>query len=169
MLAYGESPDYLVPRSRATASTRRPAPSRAWPAPTTASPTTATATREPVPARTAAAWRTPRAITISADGRSLYATSYPVDANSTNGGVAAFAVDSATGKLTQLAGKDGRFTQDGSSLDGADTCTDIDSEGGSYRLALSPDQAFAYLPSAADGTTARSRSSRARRCRSAPP
>ena len=63
-----------------------------------------------------------------------------------------FAVDPASGKLTQHAGKEGCFTEDGSSLDGADTCSDINATGGSYRLALSPDQAFAYLPSAGGST-----------------
>ena len=76
------------------------------------------------------------------------AVRHELSRSTTDAGVTVFAVDPATGKLTQHAGKDGCFTQDGSSLDGADTCTDINSEGGSYKLALSPDQAFAYLPSA---------------------
>jgi 6-phosphogluconolactonase (cycloisomerase 2 family) len=84
------------------------------------------------------------AITISPDGRSLYL-------GNVGRGVMVVAVDPATGKLTQLAGKDGCLTYDGTSRDGADTCTDINGTGGSYRLALSPDQAFAYLPSDGDG------------------
>ena len=86
----------------------------------------------------------PEGITLSPDGRSVYLANY-------GKGVMVVAVDPATGKLTQLPGKNGCLTYDGTSRDGADTCTDINATSGSYRLALSPDQAFAYLPS--DGGT----------------
>ena len=39
-------------------------------------------------------------------------------------GIAVFRRDAATGKLTQLDGKDGCLSPDGMSEDGADTCTD---------------------------------------------
>jgi len=65
--------------------------------------------------------------------------------------VAFVTLDPATGRLAQPAGTGGCYTFDGSSADGAGTCADINASSGGFRLALSPDELFAYLPS--DGGT----------------
>jgi hypothetical protein len=87
-------------------------------------------------------------ITVSADGRSLYATGR-------SSGVQVLALDPATGKATQLPGVAGCLSDDGGSLDGPGTCTDLRVTGGTHALALSPDQAFGYFGSLdGDGSVA---------------
>ena len=81
----------------------------------------------------------PERITLTADGRFLYL------ANRSRG-VAAFALDPATGKPTQLPGNEGCLTPDGASDDGADTCANLRASSGSNQLALAPGEAFVYVP-----------------------
>ncbi len=88
-------------------------------------------------------------LTASSDARSLYMANRAT-------GVVVMSLDPATGKATELDGKDGCFTFDGSSADGPDTCTDIRATSGTHRLTLSPDQAFGYIGGDA-GLTAFSR------------
>lgn len=79
------------------------------------------------------------AMAMTDDGRFLYVGGYYT------AGVAAFERDPDTGKLTQLAGAAGCYTADGSSEEGAGTCTDVRFMGGVYGIEISPDQNTVYV------------------------
>ena len=59
-------------------------------------------------------------------------------------GIAAFSRNAATGKLTQLPGKAGCISPDGTDEDGGDTCTDGRVVDLAYAVTLSPDERFLY-------------------------
>jgi hypothetical protein len=76
---------------------------------------------------------------VSPDGRSFYTAEYgPV------GGISAFSRNPSTGALTQLPGLEGCFTTDGSSQDGANTCTVGRALGKNYDVTVSPDGGNVY-------------------------
>jgi hypothetical protein len=89
-------------------------------------------------------------LTLSADGRSLYATARDV-------GVQVLALDPGTGKATQLPGAAGCANPTGDSPEGPGTCTEVPAEGGTHQLALSSDQASGYFGSVGGSITVVSR------------
>ncbi len=78
---------------------------------------------------------------VSPDGRSFYTSSYTQLA----GGIGVFNRDPSTGVLTQVSGKAGCITGDGSSEQGADTCTAGRALSYSYDVASSPDGGNVYV------------------------
>jgi hypothetical protein len=80
---------------------------------------------------------------ISPDGRTLYISN---DDNTTAGGIAAFRLNPTTGVATQLAGKTGCITGDGSSGQGgaAGLCTNGRALGYGYGMSLIPDGTSVY-------------------------
>jgi DNA-binding beta-propeller fold protein YncE len=80
---------------------------------------------------------TVQGITVSPDGKHVYATSFMSDA------VAAFTRDSSTGALSQLAGLDGCISEDGSGGD----CTDGKGLDGATAVVVSPDGTNVYIAS----------------------
>jgi 6-phosphogluconolactonase (cycloisomerase 2 family) len=87
----------------------------------------------------------PESALVSPDGRFVYSGSYP--ANNSTPGLAAFSRDPSTGQLTQLPGKAGCYTPDGSSQAGAGTCTSVrglgDGDGSDF--AITSDGQWAYM------------------------
>ena len=61
---------------------------------------------------------------VSPDGRNVYVGSYPNSGAGLGAGFAIFKRNTKTGALTQLSGKPGCLTTDGSSNAGAGTCTE---------------------------------------------
>ncbi len=91
-------------------------------------------------------------ITISPDGRTVYTASYASVGGAGAQGIGVFA-RGADGGLTQLAGTDGCVSRDGTSDDGADTCTNAGTPvNGPTGVVVSPDGLNTYL--AADGSGA---------------
>jgi DNA-binding beta-propeller fold protein YncE len=82
---------------------------------------------------------------IAPDGLNIYV-------GESSAGFTIYRRDLATGKATQLPGADGCLSKDGSSEDGAGTCTDTRGGNSGYEAAISPDGLFAYLASYADST-----------------
>jgi 6-phosphogluconolactonase (cycloisomerase 2 family) len=84
--------------------------------------------------------------TVSPDGKFVYAGSYEIGGRSTPG-LAAFARDPATGRLTQLPGATGCYTQDGSSQAAPDACTKVEGlgSGDGRDFAISTDGRWAYM------------------------
>lgn len=82
---------------------------------------------------------------VSPDGANVYVGSY----GSTYGSFAVFSRNKSTGALTQLPGKAGCLTIDGSSNAGADTCTVarglFDSMGDGHDLVFTPNGRWAYM------------------------
>jgi DNA-binding beta-propeller fold protein YncE len=62
---------------------------------------------------------------VSPDGRNVYVGSYPNNGAGLGAGFAIFKRNTKTGALTQLSGKPGCLTTDGSSNAGAGTCTEV--------------------------------------------
>ena len=88
-------------------------------------------------------------IVISPDGRSAYLVGYGFHNTSGVPVLSVFRRDGSTGVLHQLAGKKGCFSRDGSSEDGAGTCTNarnLDS-GDAASLTISRDGRFVYVAS----------------------
>jgi hypothetical protein len=85
---------------------------------------------------------------ISADGRSLYISN---DDSSQAGGMGVFLLNPNTGVATQLAGKAGCVTGDGTSNGVAGKCADGRALGYGYGVSLSPDQRFVYQATDAAG------------------
>ncbi len=86
-------------------------------------------------------------MTLSADGRTLYATAR-------SDGVQVLRVDPATGALTQLPGKAGCLTSDGASSAGPATCTDVRGDAPTHLVTLSADRGFAYFGNRDNGLVA---------------
>ena len=84
---------------------------------------------------------------VSPDGANVYVGSY--QGNSLGEGFAIFKRNKSTGALTQLAGKAGCLTADGSSNAGAGTCTEgrgiFDSMGDGQDLVFTPNGRWAYM------------------------
>lgn len=84
---------------------------------------------------------------ISPDGRRLYVSELGLQPSS-EGGVAIFSVDPATGAITQLPGKAGCITADGMSNNVAGACaTGGPAIANAYTLGLSPDGSSLYVAS----------------------
>lgn len=84
-------------------------------------------------------------VTVSADGRFVYAASYK---SGHEAGLSVFARDPLTGALSQLAGTAGCLTADGASLAGAGTCAvarGFEEPGDGHDVAITPDGRFLYL------------------------
>jgi 6-phosphogluconolactonase (cycloisomerase 2 family) len=82
----------------------------------------------------------PLDIKVSADGKNVYV------AWNSYGGVSAFARDTTTGALTQLAGMAGCIAEPGAAPAG-DNCTDGRALGGAQAVAISPDGSNVYVAS----------------------
>jgi Big-like domain-containing protein/lactonase family protein with 7-bladed beta-propeller len=87
--------------------------------------------------------------TVSPDGANVYVGSYSNGGASLGPGFAVFSRDQATGALTQLSGKAGCLTSDGSSSAGAGTCTKvrglITDPGDGHDLVFTSDGRWAYI------------------------
>lgn len=88
---------------------------------------------------------------ISADGRTLYISN---DDSVDAGGMGVFLLNPTTGVATQLAGKAGCVTGDGSSGQGGvpGKCANGRAVGYGYGVSLSPDQRFVYQSTDASGS-----------------
>jgi hypothetical protein len=75
---------------------------------------------------------------LSANGSTLYFAEF-------GEGLVIFHVNKATGGLTQLSGKLGCVTGDGSSEDGAGTCQKARAVEGAYQVAIAPNRRDLYL------------------------
>ena len=87
--------------------------------------------------------------TVSPDGANVYVGSYPNGGASLGPGFAVFSRNQATGALTQLSGKAGCLTSDGSSTAGPGTCTKVrgltTEPGDGHDLAFTSDGRWAYM------------------------
>jgi len=85
--------------------------------------------------------------TLSPDGANVYVGSYGT--STVGAGFAVFSRNATTGALTQLSGKAGCLTTDGSSNAGAGTCTEArgltDSSGDGHDLVFTSDGHWAYV------------------------
>ena len=95
-------------------------------------------------------------VAVSPDGANVYVGSYPHNPEPPGPGYAIFTRNKSTGALTQLAGKAGCLTTDGSSSAGAGTCTEarglFDSSGDGHDMVFTSDGKWAYA--AADDSPA---------------
>ncbi len=86
---------------------------------------------------------------VSPDGKNVYVGSYQNGGAGLGAGYAVFKRNQSTGALTQLAGKAGCLTTDGSSTGGAGTCTKarglLDSSGDGHDIAFTANGKWAYL------------------------
>ncbi len=93
---------------------------------------------------------------VSPDGANVYVGSYPSNSTTLGAGYAIFSRNASSGALTQLAGKPGCLTTDGSSSAGAGTCTEarglLGRAGDGHDMVFSSDGKWAYA--AADDTPA---------------
>ena len=93
---------------------------------------------------------------VSPDGANVYVGSYSNSGVSLKAGWAIFSRKASTGALTQLSGRAGCMTTDGSSNAGPNTCTKVrgflDTSGDGHDMVISGDGKWAYV--AADDTPA---------------
>ena len=95
-------------------------------------------------------------VAITPDGAYLYATTYPnrpAAPGDSAPGIAIFSRDATTGALTQLAGKDGCTTSDGSDVDGATDCNAAPALDQVFEVAM-PDNTFVYAANRVDDLVA---------------